>query len=218
MLKSIVKLNRVSKRFGPIKALVDLSLKVDEGEVTSILGPNGSGKTTLLRIISLQLTPTSGEFLLFGGKPEGNYDKRKIGYVAHQIFLYNDLTVRENLEFYYKTFFPNSKFKLENFSEVISALKIDRWLECRVKDLSHGSKKKADITRALIHSPELLVMDEPFSGLDLEAREVLIKYLEKLQGEKTIIFSSHEIGLAKEISNRGIFLENGRVVKEERFR
>ncbi len=193
-------------------------IEIEEGEIVSILGPNGSGKSTLLKLLSLQSRPTSGRFALFGEEPPKSKAKRQIGYLAHESFLYGELTVRENLEFYQKMFSGPDEHEQDSLDEVVESLNIGKWLDTKAKTLSHGSRKRADIARTLIHRPKLLALDEPFSGLDLQARELVIQNIANRKLDRTVLLSLQDLELAKEFCDRAITLQDGRVVKESSLR
>ncbi len=196
-------------------ALKDFSAKIENGRLTAILGPNGSGKTTLLKIVATQIQASSGNLKILGLDPRKNAleIKAKVGYAGHQSFLYNELTVSENLRFYQSIFSAKNPTRRNDIDELIGFLGFFDWLETPVRNLSHGLRKRVDIARAMIHNPDLLLLDEPFSGLDEKSRMILVDYLSR-QGESTIVLSSHQVDLAKRLCNHLIFLEKGEMVRE----
>ncbi len=233
-IKTAVQLKGVSKRFGYFFALKSVSLSVKVGEFVALLGPNGAGKTTLIKIIATQMKPTAGTVKIFGENAFQNSSKtaelrREIGLVAHESFLYDELTVRENLAFYAKLFSLNKARERfcgsyescegcgssweETLSELVEFLNLGRWLDVKAKHLSYGLRKRADIARALIHRPSLVLLDEPFGGLDESSRELLAEYFKCFKG-KTLILSSHSYEWAKRVCERGILLERGEVKQE----
>jgi len=230
-IKTAVQLEGVSKRFGYFFALKSISLSVKVGEFVALLGPNGAGKTTLIKIIATQMKPTAGTVKIFGEKAFQNSSKtaelrHEIGLVAHESFLYDELTVRENLAFYAKLFSLNKARERfcgsyescessweEMLSELVEFLNLGRWLDVKAKHLSYGLRKRADIARALIHRPSLVLLDEPFGGLDESSRELLAEYFKCFKG-KTLILSSHSYEWAKRVCERGILLERGEVKQE----
>ncbi len=244
-IKTAVQLEGVSKRFGYFFALKSISLSVKVGEFVALLGPNGAGKTTLIKIIATQMKPTAGTVKIFGENAFQNISKtaelrREIGLVAHESLLYDELTVRENLAFYAKLFSLNKareRFRgsyesyescegcegcessgsswEETLSELVEFLNLGRWLDVKAKHLSYGLRKRADIARALIHRPSLVLLDEPFGGLDESSRELLAEYFKCFKG-KTLILSSHSYEWAKRVCERGILLERGEVRNSHR--
>ncbi len=206
-----VELSKISKRFGATEALRGITLEIGEGEAVVFMGPNGAGKTTLLRIISGQVEPTSGTARVRG--LDAVREKRKVkglvGLVGHGSFLYDELTVEENLRFY-------GRFKGsgdEELGRVIGLTGLERWRGERAAHLSYGLRKRADIARALLGSPPVLVLDELFSGLDQEACKTLVRNVGDRRG-KTLILSSHSLEWAREICDRGVFLRDGSVERD----
>ncbi len=203
----------VSKKYGHLLALNPLSLRIIEGDSVALLGPNGAGKTTLIKMIATHFFPSSGSVRIYGEDTikDGEKVRRKIGFVAHESFLYDELTVEENLLFYQK-FFPTN----QDLKELITLLGLGEWYRAPVKQLSYGLRKRADIARALAHNPNLVIIDELFAGLDEETCNLMVSYFKK-QEEKTLLISSHSLNWAKQLCKRGIFLNRGKLVKETAF-
>ena len=205
-----VEIREVSKRYGYLQALNSVSLNIATGDFMAFSGHNGAGKTTLLRIIATHISPTSGTVKIFGTDALENCEiRREIGLVTHDSFLYDELTVRENLLFYAKLF----DVKEEVFRATIEFLGMNRWYNVQVKNLSHGLRKRADIVRALLHDPGLILLDEPFSGLDMNTCDLLVNYLKSQHG-KTLLISSHSLEWTRKICDKGIMLERGKLVGE----
>jgi len=205
-----VEISELTKRYGYLQALKSVSLNIEEGIFMAFSGHNGAGKTTLLRIIATHISPTSGSVKIFGKDASENTEiRREIGLVTHDSFLYDELTVRENLLFYAKVF----GVKEDDFLDTIAFLGMNRWYNVQVKNLSHGLRKRADIVRALLHDPGLILLDEPFSGLDTNTCDLLVNYFKNQQG-KTLLISSHSLEWTKKICDRGVLLERGKLVDE----
>lgn len=213
-LTAALEVIEVSKRYGYLWALKSLSLKVDKGECVAILGPNGAGKTTLMKIVATHISPSSGTVQIFGKNAFGNVGeiRKQVGFATHESFLYDELTVEENLLFYAKLFSVNP----ESFQDMIESLNLKRWYRVQAKQLSYGLRKRADIVRALIHDPNLILFDELFAGLDEETCGLLVDYFRNKQA-KTVVISSHSIDWAKKLCDRGIFLGKGEIVQDTRF-
>jgi ABC-type multidrug transport system ATPase subunit len=216
-LEITVELSGIAKKYGAVNALRNISMALEKGTVTAISGHNGSGKSTLLKLVSLQSKPTSGNLRLFGDNEPGAEIRRKIGYLAHECFLYGELTVLENLNFY-RSMFLEEESTPSSLHEEAESLNITKWLHSKVKNLSHGSKKRVDITRALLHRPNLLVLDEPFSGLDDQAAKLLIEYLAKGHSDRTVLLSSQDLTLIQTFCNAALLLQEGRIVKRLDYR
>ncbi len=206
-----VELLNVSKSFGAIKALRDVTLELEEGEAVAFLGPNGAGKSTLLKIVATQLSPTAGTVRVLGSDvtEEPEAVKRSVGMVGHGSFLYDELTVEENLRFY-GGFFDATH---EDLDRVLETTSLERWRTVKVGHLSFGLRKRSDIARALLGSPRILVLDELFSGLDKEASDRLVGHLKGVQGQ-TLLVSSHSLVRLRELCDRGVYLSGGRVERD----
>lgn len=204
----------VSKKYGYLWALKSLSLKIDKDEFVALLGPNGAGKTTLMKIAATHISPSSGTVKIFGRNAfeNGSEVKKLIGFATHESFLYDELTVEENLLFYAKLFHVDP----ESFHEIMESLNLKRWYRVPAKKLSYGLRKRADIVRALIHDPNLILLDELFAGLDEETCSLLVDYFRNQNG-KAVLISSHSIYWAKKLCDRGVFLDNGEIVQDTQF-
>lgn len=177
----------------------------------AVLGPNGAGKTTLMKILATHVVPSSGTVKIYGRNAfkDSENTRKRIGFVTHESFLYDELSVEENLRFYGRFFSADQNY----LREIVELLKLKRWRRVPVKRLSYGLRKRADIARALIHNPDLILLDELFAGLDEETRNFLVDYLKTLQG-KTLLVSSHSAELAKQLCERSLFLDKGNMVQD----
>ncbi len=204
----------VSKRYGNTWALHEISVGIKEAEAVAVLGPNGAGKSTLIKILATHALPSEGTVSIFGSHTahEGQSARKNIGLVAHQSFLYDELSIRENLQFYGRLFSTPE----EHINEVIDSLKLRAWSDTSTKQLSHGLRKRGDIARALLHDPNLLLLDEPFSGLDESTRSFIVDYLKTLQA-KTLVVASHSLDLAKSLCKRFLSLKSGTLVEDASF-
>ncbi|MCF7808550.1 MAG: heme ABC exporter ATP-binding protein CcmA [Candidatus Marinimicrobia bacterium] len=204
-------LDSVSKDFGRIIALRGINLDVQPGEFVSILGRNGAGKTTLLNIISGISTPSEGEVLLFGTDPAASSNKSKLAVISHEMFLYSNLTAVENLEYY------TQMYRVEGMEDKISSVLETVELTHRRFDLvstfSRGMMQRLTIARALLHDPQFLLLDEPFTGLDQHAIAMLTTILkgQKAQG-RTILLTTHDLHIANDLSDRFVVIDKHRVV------
>ncbi|UCD44917.1 MAG: ABC transporter ATP-binding protein [Candidatus Bathyarchaeota archaeon] len=213
-MPTAVELLNVSKSFGAIKALRGVTLGLEEGEAVAFLGPNGAGKSTLLKIVATQSSPTSGTVKVLGRdvSKEPEAVKRSVGMVGHGSFLYDELTVEENLEFY-GGFFNATR---DDLGRVLEMTDLKRWRRVKAGHLSFGLRKRSDIARALLGNPRVLVLDELFSGLDREASDSLVGYLKSAR-ELTLLVSSHSLERLRELCDRGIYLRGGRIERDVGF-
>ncbi len=203
-----VEFERVSKRFGRISALKEVSFEVLKGQSVALLGPNGAGKTTIVKLIGGIMRPTRGEVRVFGKVPWRDHEVRRlIGVVSHNPFLYDELTVYENLKFYCKMYNADEG----RIDDVLEMFGLKGRRNDQVRNLSRGLKQRVSIARAIIHDPPLLVLDEPTTGLDIKSREELLGYIEEICGEKTLIMATHnveEVGVCESV----MIIRDGRVV------
>ena len=209
-----IEIENLSKRYGYNYALRDVTLNILQGEVFVFLGPNGSGKTTLLKILTTLTSLTSGNVKVFGLalRENGREIRQMIGYLSHEPLLYRDLTGEENINFYSKFYQLSSQERfLEKLDKAFNFLRITRWRHEPIKNLSKGLKKRFDLVRAIIHDPKILLLDEPFSGLDILSVNILKDFIRNERGNKTTIISTHDIDLAKSLCDRGAILVEGKM-------
>jgi heme ABC exporter ATP-binding subunit CcmA len=207
----------VTKSFGQKPALRGIELKVKRGEFLAVFGPNGAGKTTLIKLLSSLSKPDSGRILVEGLDIRNNAVevRRSIGTVTHQTFLYDSLTAHENLKFYGRMFaVPRLE---ERIQEVIAQVGLTSRLHDRVRTFSRGLLQRLSIARAILHHPHILLLDEPETGLDQKALELLKEALDTLsEDERTVVMTTHNLERGLALGDRAIILVEGRVVFEER--
>ncbi len=220
---SIIRVENVSKFYngGALHALDDVSLDVHQGEVVVILGPSGSGKSTMLRCLNLLEVPTAGHIYVDGvditaKKVDINLHRQKMGMVFQHFNLFPHMTILENL-----TLAPTKVKKMPRAEAEQKALGLLRrvGLEDRAGEypvrLSGGQKQRVAIVRALMMEPELMLFDEPTSALDPEMIGEVLDVMKELAGEgMTMVVVTHEMGFAKEVADRIIFMENGKIIEE----
>ncbi len=210
-----VELDGVSRRYGHRDVLHRITLHIPRGECIVFLGDNGAGKTTLLRILSTQVRPTSGTVRLFGSDPRegGSRARRSIGLVMHESFLYPELTVLENLQFYGQ-FYPVAESRYQDMLEIFG---LRPYAGVRAGRLSFGLRRRADMARALLHDPALVLLDEPFAGLDERTSRLLGGHLSTLRESGiTLAMTTHAPKKAEQICDRAITLERGSIVQDVR--
>jgi len=185
----LLEVHDVWKKYGKTWVLKGVNLKINKNALVGIVGDNGSGKTTLLKIISGLIKPNKGRVKLFNSDIRENLNyKSMIGMLFHENTLYDELTVEENLNFYAKI------YGLEKMSdiaaEIFKRMRLENYKDTKVKDLSHGMKRRVNLVRALINNPKIVLLDEPLSGLDEKSRKTVKKIMIELSNEKIIIFTS----------------------------
>src|SRR5436190_6269075 len=200
-------LDHVNKSFGDFRAVTDLSLQVRSGRVFGLIGPNGAGKTTTIRMIVNITVPDSGRIELFGQPMQTSLQDR-IGYLPEERGLYRKMKVGEQLRFFAELKDVRGKEADARINSWLAKLQLSEWKNKRAKDLSKGMQQKVQFITAVIHDPDLLILDEPFSGLDPVNAQLLIRILGELHDQgTTIIFSTHILHQAEQLCDR-IFLIN----------
>ena len=208
-----VSVDDVSRHYGRRRAVSRVTFQVVRGQILGLLGPNGAGKSTLLSLLATLLKPTSGT-IRFGTRSIADADdslRSRIGVLGHDLFLYPELTARENLAFF------AALYSLRN-SDAIARQALDRaGLADRgdevVTSFSRGMRQRVALERALIHSPRLVLLDEPFTGLDDASTAALVARLKGLRDEGAIVvLATHDLDLADGLLDEAVFLRDGRVV------
>jgi ABC-2 type transport system ATP-binding protein len=216
--KPTLVLDHVTKRFGDFTAVDDLSLQVRPGRVFGLIGPNGAGKTTTIRMIVNITVPDSGRVELFGQQMETRLQDR-IGYLPEERGLYRKMKVGEQLRFFAELKDVRGKTADERIDQWLKKLQLSDWKNKRAKDLSKGMQQKVQFITAIIHDPDLLILDEPFSGLDPVNVDLMKEtILEQKAGGKTIILSTHQMEIAEKICDDICMINKSRKVFDGQLR
>ncbi len=213
---SVIDAQELTKFFGNYPALRGIDLEVRQGESVAIFGPNGAGKTTLIKVLATIMQPSSGRVLIDGLNLKNNAEeiRCRIGVVAHQTFLYNNLTAYENLEFYGRMY--DVSRRKERIHEVVARVEMTSRLHDRVGTLSRGMQQRLSIARSLLHKPAIMLLDEPETGLDQQATSMLWEALQTGgKGKRSIIFTTHNLELGLELGDRLLILDKGKIVYEK---
>ena len=206
----MIQVKKLVKRFGPLTVLKELDFEVRSGEFVALLGPNGAGKTTLLRILSSLSKPTSGLVQVASYRlPEGAVSVRaQLGVVSHLPLLYGDLTAEENLSFFARLY----GVEKPRIGVVLDLVGLSRRKSDLVRIFSRGMQQRLAIGRAILHNPRILLLDEPHTGLDQEAGEILDNLLREVALEgRTVVMTSHDLVRAAELSSRMDILSKGKI-------
>jgi heme exporter protein A len=210
-----IHIDGLSKSFGSLQALSGIDLSVGEGEFLTIFGPNGAGKTTLLRILSSLTKPTAGRILVAGHdiRIEPQKIRESVGFISHQPFLYESLSAFENIRFFASMYgISNAE---EKATEVIRKVGLENRTHDLVRTFSSGMKQRLAVARAIVHDPRILLLDEPYSGLDQHGTRIFNEMLKLLKTQKrTILMTTHNISEGFELSDRVAILSNGKFVFE----
>jgi heme exporter protein A len=205
------------REFAGVAAVDGIDLSLPAGAFLTIFGPNGAGKTSLLRMLAGGLRPTRGEVLLAGERlePGSPHGRERIGVLSHQTYLYGHLTARENLRFYGRL------YGLSGLEDRVDARLDQVGLKARADDridgFSRGMRQRIGLARTLLHDPELVLLDEPYTGLDAHAAAVLRGVLEALHdGRRTVVLVTHNLSQGLEIADRAAIQVRGRFAWEGR--
>jgi heme exporter protein A len=202
----------LTKNFDRRPILDDIDLTLERGEFLLLLGPNGAGKTTLLRVLATLLAPTSGDVSILGHKlkEEPTEIRRRIGFISHSHLLYRDLTTYENLRFYGEMYGVADLD--DRIAELLERVELTHRRYDTVRNFSRGMFQRLAIARALLHRPELLFLDEPQTGLDPHAVDILDNIIEELRADHTFVMVTHNLERSLELGTKAVILKNGRKV------
>lgn len=209
----VIELTGLTKYYGKVKGIENVSLTVKKGEIFGFIGPNGAGKSTTIRTFLGLIFPTSGTVQLLGkdALKEGHTVRRDIGYLPSEVFYYDKMKVIDLLKYSASFYKKDCTERIHTLSETME-LNLNR----RIEDLSFGNKKKVGIVQGLLHSPALIVLDEPTSGLDPLMQQKFFKLIqEENQRGATVFFSSHILSEVQHLCNRVAIIKEGEIVKVE---
>lgn len=202
----------ITKIIGTKTILHNIDLHIQEGEFITVFGPNGAGKSTLLKILSLLMKPSTGTLTINGiiAKEESTRTRSQIGVISHQTFLYDNLTAYENLEFY------GRMYKVDNLRDriydVLKEVGLEYSLNDPVRHFSRGMQQRLAIARATLHQPAILLLDEPYTGLDQQAIDILNSVLHNLNiKDRTVFMITHNFQQGLDLSDRVLIIKKGRL-------
>jgi heme exporter protein A len=206
----------VEKWYGPLPAVRGISFALAAGEFLTVFGPNGAGKTTLLRILCGAVAPTRGSVRIGGEETKGGEGewRRKIGLLSHQTFLYPGLSAGENLDFYARLYsLPDRATRV---GEALASVGLWERRDDRVRTFSRGMQQRVALARTLLHDPEAVFLDEPYTGLDPHAAATLRGVLERLRdGRRTVVLVTHNLSQGLELADRVAVQVGGEWVSDE---
>ncbi|QOY90890.1 ABC transporter ATP-binding protein [Paludibaculum fermentans] len=219
-MSSPIHCRQVTRRFGSLTAVNDVSLDVPAGEICSILGPNGAGKSTLIRLLCGLASPDSGSISVAGFDPAQPATRlefrRRIGVVPENLALLPELTIEEHLRLTGPIYGLDSATARARSEELLQALALSAKRHTYARECSHGMRKKTALAIALLHNPSVLMLDEPFEGVDPASVEVIRVLLETAARRGvTILLTSHILSLVDRISSRIVLLRDGRILHNE---
>ncbi|MCA9743064.1 ABC transporter ATP-binding protein [candidate division KSB1 bacterium] len=212
----VIEVTGLTKSFGTLYALRGIDLSIDEGTSLSIFGPNGAGKSTFIRILSTLSNGTSGKVTIAGMdiSKEPQKVRCRLGVISHSTYLYDELSAEENLRFY------GTMYELDTLDERVASVLNEVGLferrEDRVRTYSRGMQQRLSIARAMLHQPDILYLDEPYTGLDQHASKMLTEWLSKLRSQKrTIVLVTHDITHGLAFADRAAIFLRGKVAYNE---
>lgn len=207
-----LEVRELSRTFGARKALDKVSFELPKGAFLSIFGPNGAGKSTMLKVLATLTVPSKGSARVLG--LDVNEDavalRERIGFISHNPLLYPDLTAEENLEFFaelYSLDEPKARVR-----ELLTAVELDHRRFDLVRTFSRGMLQRLSIARALLHHPEVIYLDEPYSGLDPHAMDILDGLIAQIRDQHTFVMVSHDLQKGLELCSHALILAKGRIV------
>ncbi|MCZ7550610.1 MAG: heme ABC exporter ATP-binding protein CcmA [Anaerolineales bacterium] len=206
----MIEVNKLVKRFGMKTVLRGMDFRVERGEFVALLGPNGAGKTTFLRILSSLARPSLGEVKIAGYRlpREAAQVRARLGVVSHLPLLYGDLTAQENLEFYARMYGVSNR--RQRIAEVLDLVGLASRRHDLVRASSRGMQQRLAIGRAVLHNPEALLLDEPYTGLDQDASSMLDETLKSVAAQgRTVVMTSHDLARAEDLATRFDILSRG---------
>jgi len=212
----MIEVRGITKSFGPMRALDDVSFKINQGEILGFLGPNGAGKSTTMKIITTFLAPDAGTVTVDGiNVLERPLDvRRRIGYLPENVPLYLDMNVHEYLNFVGEARGLSGAKLRDRLSWCVEACGLVSEFKKTIGELSKGYKQRTGLAQALIHDPDILILDEPTSGLDPLQIQGIRELIKSLAGEKTIIFSTHILQEVAPVTDRVVIINTGQIIAD----
>ena len=215
---AIIEISGLTKIYGLLPVLKSLDLMIYQGEFVALLGPNGSGKSTLLRLMSGLSKPTQGDIRIGGWlmPAEAMSVRAQIGMVSHKPLLYENLTAYENLIFFAKLYNLDANQREARTRELLQQVGLHKRADSLVRTFSRGMQQRLSIARALIHDPDVLFFDEPYTGLDQDASEMLDELLKDAHsGNRTIIMTTHQLQRVPLLASRAVILSRGKIAFQD---
>jgi ABC-2 type transport system ATP-binding protein len=210
----MIEIKNLSKAFGDLKAVDDISFSVQRGEVLGFLGPNGAGKSTTMKMLTGFLDPSAGTATVCGHEVSAQpiEVKRKIGYLPEGAPLYADMTPQSFLEFIAEVRGIPAAERPSRMAEVVSKVHIEGVLHQRIETLSKGFKRRVGLAQAILHDPEVLILDEPTDGLDPNQKHEVRALISEMAKDKVIVLSTHILEEVDAVCTRAIIISEGRIL------
>ncbi|WP_160670149.1 ATP-binding cassette domain-containing protein [Clostridium sp. C8-1-8] len=214
----MLEVKNLTKTFKNTKAVKEVSFTVNPGEIVGLLGENGAGKTTTMRMVSTLLKPTTGTVLVDGFDVINEPEKvrKEIGILfGGDVGLYDRLTARENMLYFANLYGFTKEEADRRINELAEELDMKEYIDKKVGKFSRGMKQKVSIARSIVHSPSVMLFDEPTTGLDVRATRIIQNFIKKCKAEnKTILFSSHSMSEVERLCDRVVIINKGELIEE----
>ncbi|SEK71295.1 ABC transporter ATP-binding protein [Haloferax larsenii] len=208
----MITVENLRKAYGDFPAVVGSDFSVESGEVFGIVGPNGAGKTTTLKMLAGLVEPTDGTASVLGFDPEEPEMRRRLGFLPEESPLYEDMTPRSYLRFFADLYDVPREEGTKRTEAVLDRLDLE-YRDRRLGDMSKGMKRKVAIARSLVNDPDLLIYDEPASGLDPLTTNVVLEFVRELRDEgKTVVFSAHNLFHVESVCDRVVIMNRGEII------
>ena len=213
-MASLIEVRGLTKNFGTLTAVDDIALDVERGEVLGFLGPNGAGKSTTMKMITGFLAPTAGSIAVCGFDIEGAplAAKAKIGYLPEGAPAYGEMTPATFLDFIADIRGLRGRQGRERIAEIVDKIHLERVLHQRIETLSKGFKRRVGLAQAIVHDPEVLIMDEPTDGLDPNQKHEVRTLIKEMAPNKAIIISTHILEEVESVCSRAVIIAQGRLI------
>ncbi|MCG2633724.1 MAG: ABC transporter ATP-binding protein [Gammaproteobacteria bacterium] len=212
----MIEIQHLCKRFGASKVVDDLTFQVDRGEVLGFLGPNGAGKSTTMKMVTGFLTPTSGTVCIGGQSitEKPLQSRRQIGYLPEGAPLYADMTPAALLDFVAGIRGLRGETKRQRIADVVSRIQLGDVLNQRIDTLSKGFKRRVGLAQAILHDPQVLILDEPTDGLDPNQKQEVRSLIQEMASDKAIVISTHILEEVEAVCSRALIIANGKLVAD----
>lgn len=209
-----ISIEKLSKSYGPQKAVDDISFKVNTGEILGFLGPNGAGKTTTMKMITQYVIPDNGNIFIDGNSVYSKQVKRSIGYLPEHNPLYEDMPVMDYLVFCAHLQGVSKSASMDQARKMVQRCGLDVEKHKRIRELSKGYRQRVGLAQAMIHEPEILILDEPTTGLDPNQIVEIRELIKQLGREKTVILSTHILPEVEATCDRILIINKGKIVAD----
>lgn len=208
---AIIETKQLTKYYGKSRGIIDVDLSIEEGEIFGFIGPNGAGKSTTIRLLLSLIKPSSGSATIFGLDCQKDYQEihKEIGYLPSEVFYYDNMKVKDLLNYSASFYQKDCKAKIKELAQ-----RLDLDLNMKIDNLSYGNKKKVGIIQGLLHSPKLIILDEPTGGLDPLMQQTFFDILkEENKRGATVLFSSHILSEVQKLCDRVAIIKEGKIIR-----